>query len=137
MLAADCRTPPFCRRTKVSAAAAYPPVPLPSTQHPRSPMPLAVSRAAAALLAASLAVGLFASPPKLASAQQVYELEPEYVYGRNRKPRLGYRKPEVFDPLSDRVYQSGYRDYPPTAIPDELKQVDAMTRIKGMNRILA
>jgi len=52
---------------------------------------------------------------------KVFELEPEYVYGRNRKPTLGYRKPEVFDPLSDRLYQSGYRNFPPTAIPDELK----------------
>jgi ABC-type amino acid transport substrate-binding protein len=43
----------------------------------------------------------------------------------------------VFDPLSDRLYQSGYRDYPPTAIPDELKQVDAMTRVQKMGRILA
>jgi ABC-type amino acid transport substrate-binding protein len=60
-----------------------------------------------------------------------------YVYGKNRRPRLGYTKPEVFDPLSDRVYQSGYRDFPPTAIPDELKDVDAMTRIQGMKRILA
>jgi ABC-type amino acid transport substrate-binding protein len=72
-----------------------------------------------------------------AGAQEVFELEPEYVYGKNRRPRIGYVKPEVFDPLSDRVYQSGYRDFPPTAIPEELKQVDAMTRIKGMNRILA
>jgi ABC-type amino acid transport substrate-binding protein len=67
----------------------------------------------------------------------VFELEPEYVYGKNRKPRLGYRKPEVFDPLSDRLYQSGYRDYPPTAIPDELKDVDAMTRVQKMGRIMA
>jgi ABC-type amino acid transport substrate-binding protein len=67
----------------------------------------------------------------------VFELEPEYVYGKNRKPRLGYRRPEVFDPLSDRLYQSGYRDYPPTAIPDELKDVDAMTRVEKMGRIMA
>jgi len=72
-----------------------------------------------------------------AAAQDVFELEPEFVYGKNRKPRLGYRKPEVFDPLSDRLYQAGYKDYPPTAIPDELKEVDALTRVKGMGRILA
>src|SRR5215470_10462728 len=71
------------------------------------------------------------------AAAEIFELEPEYVYGKNRKPRLGYRKPEVFDPLSDRLYQSGYRDYPPTAIPLELKQVDAMTRIQKMGHILA
>jgi polar amino acid transport system substrate-binding protein len=72
-----------------------------------------------------------------AGADQVFELEPEYVYGKNRKPRLGYRPPEVFDPLSDRLYQSGYRDYPPTAIPDELKEVPAMTRVEKMGRIMA
>jgi len=84
------------------------------------------------LLATTLAIAAWPAAP-----QEVFELEPEYVYGKNRKPRLGYRKPEVFDPLSDRLYQAGYRDYPPTAIPDELKQVDAMTRVKGMGRILA
>ena len=61
-----------------------------------------------------------------AIAADVFELEPDYVYGKNRKPRLGYHKPEVFDPLSDQLYQSGYRDFPPTAIPEELKQVDAL-----------
>ena len=76
--------------------------------------------------------------PALTGAEdKVYELEPEYVWGKNRKPRLGYRKPEVFDPLSDRLYQSGYRDYPPTAIPDELRSVPAMTRVEKMGRILA
>jgi polar amino acid transport system substrate-binding protein len=66
----------------------------------------------------------------------VFELEPEYVYGKNRKPHLGYHKPQVFDPLSDQLYQSGYRDFPPTAIPDELKQVDALTRVQKMGRIM-
>jgi ABC-type amino acid transport substrate-binding protein len=88
-------------------------------------------RAAAAFACAALALIC-----TLAWAQQLFELEPEYVYGRNRKPRLGYHKPEVFDPLSDQLYQSGYRDYPPTAIPDELKEVDAMTRVEKMGRIL-
>ena len=72
-----------------------------------------------------------------AAAAEVFELEPEYVYGKDRKPRLGYRRPEVFDPLNDQLYQSGYRDYPPIAIPLELKQVDAMTRIEKMGHILA
>jgi ABC-type amino acid transport substrate-binding protein len=72
-----------------------------------------------------------------AEATKAFELEPEYVWGRNRKPTLGYRKPEVFDPLSDRVYQSGYRDFPPTAIPVELKNVPAMERVQKMGRILA
>src|SRR5262249_8918847 len=88
-------------------------------------------RAAGAFLCAALALAC-----SLTVAQQLFELEPEYVYGRNRKPRLGYHRPEVFDPLSDQLYQSGYRDYPPPAIPDELKQVDAMTRVQKMGRIL-
>lgn len=81
------------------------------------------------------AVTLLGSLP--AAAQEVFELQPEYVYGRHRKPRMGYTKPEVFDPLSDRLYRSGMKDYPPTAVPEELKSVDAMTRIKGMGRIMA
>lgn len=75
---------------------------------------------------------LWQAPP--VRAEGMYELQPEYVYGRNRKPRMGYRKPEVFEPLSDQFYQSGYRDFPP--IPDELKVVDAMTRTQKMERIL-
>ena len=80
------------------------------------------------------AAGVF---PRPADAQDLYELQPQFVYGKNRKPTLGYRKPEVFDPLSDKLYQSGYRDFPPTSIPDELKQVDAVTRMRKMGRILA
>ena len=72
-----------------------------------------------------------------AGAQERFELQPEYVHGKNRKPRIGYRKPEVFDPLSDQLYQAGYRDFPPTAIPDELRDVDAMTRVKGFRAVLA
>ena len=93
------------------------------------------SRVAVLLAAAAIVIAIL--QPALLAAQEVFELEPVYVYGKNRRPKLGYTRPEVFDPLSDRVYQSGYRDYPPTAIPDELKEVDAMTRIKGMKRILA
>src|SRR5262245_45927522 len=89
-------------------------------------------RPAALLLAAFLALAAV-----VAAGGEVFELETEYVYGKNRRPRLGYRKPEVFDPLSDRLYQSGYRDYQPTAIPEELKEVDAMRRVQGMGRILA
>jgi len=83
-----------------------------------------------------LAVTTMTVATRALAVAEVFELEPEYVYGKNRKPRLGYRKPEVFDPLSDQLYQSGYRDFPPTAIPDELKQVDAMTRVQKMGRIM-
>jgi ABC-type amino acid transport substrate-binding protein len=66
-----------------------------------------------------------------------FELEPEYVYGRNRGPSVGYRKPEVFDPLNDRLYRSGYKNYSPVGVPLELKKVDAMTRVKAMKTIIA
>ena len=92
-------------------------------------------RCTAMLLVAS-AMTAFAARA-LAEDAKVYELEPEYVYGRDRRPQIGYRKPEVFDPLSDRLYQSGYRNFPPTAIPDELKTVPAMERVQKMGRILA
>lgn len=72
-----------------------------------------------------------------AVAQDVFDLQPEYVYARHRKARMGYTKPEVFDPLSDRLSRAGMKDFPPTAVPEELKTVDAMTRIKGMGRIMA
>lgn len=83
-----------------------------------------------------LAAAILSLDALSAWAQDVFRLEPEYVYGRNRKPRIGYRQPEVFDPLSDRLYQSGYRNFPPVGIPDELKEVPAMERVQKMGRIL-
>ncbi len=90
-------------------------------------------RCAALLLAAAITTLVAVE----AVAAEVFELEPEYVYGKNRRPQMGYRQPEVFDPLSDRLYQSGYRNFAPTAIPDELKEVPAMERVQKMGRILA
>jgi ABC-type amino acid transport substrate-binding protein len=66
-----------------------------------------------------------------------FVLHPEFVYGRNRGPSVGYRKPEVFDPLNDRLYRSGYKNYSPVGVPIELKKVDAMTRVKTMKTIIA
>jgi ABC-type amino acid transport substrate-binding protein len=68
---------------------------------------------------------------------EIFELAPDYVFGRDRRPTLGYRKPQVFDPLRDRLYRSGYRNFAPTKIPNELRNVDALTRMKEMKRILA
>jgi len=68
---------------------------------------------------------------------KTFELEPEYVYGRNRGPKVGYTKPEVFDPLNDRLYRAGYKNYRPVGVPVELKKVDAMTRVKAMKTIIA
>lgn len=71
------------------------------------------------------------------SDPQVFELEPEYVYGRHRGPKIGYTKPEVFEPLSDPLYRAGYKNYSPIGVPQELKKVDAMTRVKTMKTIVA
>ncbi|HUU72231.1 MAG TPA: transporter substrate-binding domain-containing protein [Burkholderiales bacterium] len=68
---------------------------------------------------------------------ELFELHPEYVYGRNRGPKMGYTKPEVFDPLSDKLYRSGYKSYSPIGVPVELKKVDAMTRVETMGTIIA
>jgi hypothetical protein len=72
-----------------------------------------------------------------ASDPELFELEVEYVYGRNRGPKMGYTIPEVFDPLSDRLYRSGYKSFSPIGVPQELKKVDAMTRVKTMQTIIA
>lgn len=97
-----------------------------------------ISQRCAAILLAAAAVTIIVPPAAAQDASgKVFELEPEYVYGKDRRPQIGYRKPEVFDPLSDRLYQSGYRNFAPTAIPDELKTVPAMERVEKMKRILA
>ena len=46
------------------------------------------SRSAALLLAAAITTLIAVE----AVAAEVFELEPEYVYGRNRKPQMGDRK---------------------------------------------
>lgn len=90
-------------------------------------------RCAALLLAAALTTLVVIR----AAAAEVFELEPEYVYGKDRRPKIGYQKPEVFDPLNDRLYQSGYKNYRPIGVPVELKEVDAMTRVEKMGHIIA
>jgi ABC-type amino acid transport substrate-binding protein len=92
-------------------------------------------RCAALLLAASAL--LTALPRASAEEPTVFELEPEFVYGKNRGPQIGYTTPEVFDPLSDRLYLSGYRNFSPIGVQGELRNVDAMTRIKAMGHIIA
>lgn len=41
------------------------------------------------------------------------------------------------DPFKDSRYMSGYREVAPSAVPDELQDADAMTRIRGTKRISA
>ena len=94
-------------------------------------MRIAVRCVATFLAAAALTI-IAAQAYAQEASGKVFELEPEYVYGRDRRPQIGYRKPEVFEPLRDRLYQSGYRNFAPTAIPDELKTVPAMERVQKM-----
>ncbi len=69
--------------------------------------------------------------------ENTFELEPVFVYGKNRGPKMGYTPPPIFDPLNDPLYLSGYKDFRPSGVPIELKNVDAMTRIKKLGRITA
>jgi len=94
-------------------------------------------RCAATFLAAAAMIIVAAHAVAQEASGKIFELEPEYVYGRDRRPQIGYKKPEVFEPLRDRLYQSGYRNFAPTEIPDELKTVPAMERVEKMKRILA
>lgn len=80
-----------------------------------------------------LSLALFAGAD-LAWAEDIEELEVELVTAPRDKPK---RNPEVFDPLNDLRWQAGFRESHPTAIPDELKNVDALTRSKAMKRIVA
>ena len=69
-------------------------------------------------------------------AAQILQMEPEEVIGVQRqKPTKP--NPEVFDPLNDERWKAGFREAHPTAIPDELKDVDALTRAKARRRIVA
>ena len=89
-----------------------------------------------------LLLGVAGAMPPESTAQEsadpdLFELEVEYVYGRNRGPKMGYTKPEVFDPINDKLYRAGYKNYRPIGVPVELKKVDAMTRVKTMQTIIA
>ena len=70
-------------------------------------------------------------------AAEVQELEQEVVIGKRERdiPRLGYQTPEVFDPFTDILWQGGYRDYPPSEIPENLKYATAMARTEKLGRI--
>jgi ABC-type amino acid transport substrate-binding protein len=72
-----------------------------------------------------------------AMAAEVQELEQEVVIGKRERdiPRLGYQTPEVFDPFTDILWQGGYRDYPPSEIPEGLKYATAMARTTKLGRI--
>ena len=63
---------------------------------------------------------------------RVLSLEDEYVYGRNRGPKLGYIKPEVFEPLSDPLYRAGYKNYRSVGVTGEQQKMTAMKRTESL-----
>ncbi|MEL0069853.1 MAG: transporter substrate-binding domain-containing protein [Betaproteobacteria bacterium] len=70
-------------------------------------------------------------------ASKPIQLEDEYVYGRNRGPKMGYIEPEVFEPLSDPLYRAGYKNYRSVGVTGEVEKMNAMDRTKELNTILA
>ncbi len=72
-----------------------------------------------------------------AMAAEVQELEQEVVIGKRDRdiPQLGYQPPEIFDPFTDQLWLGGYRDYPPSEIPEGLKYATAMARTQKLGRI--
>lgn len=94
------------------------------------------------LVVLTLVLSFVGAIPSISTAEEpsgpeLFELEVEYVYGRNRKPTMGYTKPEVFDPINDKLYRAGYKNYRPIGVPQELRKVDAMTRVRTMQTIIA
>jgi ABC-type amino acid transport substrate-binding protein len=52
-------------------------------------------------------------------------------------PAIALAQSTLADPFKDSRYMSGYREVAPSAVPDELQDVDALTRIRGTKRISA
>lgn len=52
-------------------------------------------------------------------------------------PAVVLAQSTLADPFKDSRYMSGYREVAPSAVPDELSDVDALTRIRGTKRISA
>jgi ABC-type amino acid transport substrate-binding protein len=70
-------------------------------------------------------------------AAQVPELEVEEVIGIREQPALGIKRPEVYDPLHDPVWQAGFRETFPSEVPEDLKHVDGLTRARALGRLVA
>jgi ABC-type amino acid transport substrate-binding protein len=68
------------------------------------------------------------------AAEAVPRLPPVEILGV-QPPRKA--PPGVFDPLNDPRWQAGFRETFPSAIPEELKNVDALTRSRAMGRLVA
>ena len=89
---------------------------------------------------AFLATLALLGPPVLAQNESesiVMKLKDEFVYGRNRGPKMGYVEPEVFEPLSDPLYRAGYKNYRPVGVTGEQMKMNALDRTKDLGTILA
>ncbi len=67
----------------------------------------------------------------------VQQLETETVIGKKQKWDPKKTHPEVFDPVNNERWRAGFRESFTTEIPEDLKKVDALTRIRAMKRIVA
>ena len=86
------------------------------------------------LAALLISLGAISKPVFSAEVQQ---LEPETVIGKKQKWDPKKTHPEVFDPVNNERWRAGFRESFTTEIPEELKKVDALTRIRAMKRIVA
>ena len=75
--------------------------------------------------------------PNAARGADVPQLETETVIGKKQKWDPKKTHPEVFDPVNNERWRAGFRESFATEIPEELKHVDALTRIRSMKRIAA
>jgi ABC-type amino acid transport substrate-binding protein len=85
----------------------------------------------------TLALLLLASALHPAYSADVQQLETETVTGKKQKWDPKKTHPEVFDPVNNERWRAGFRESFTTEIPEELKKVDALTRIRAMKRIVA
>jgi ABC-type amino acid transport substrate-binding protein len=92
---------------------------------------------ACAPVALTAMLALVAAAP---ASGAIPELEVIEVVG-NPRPKVaevGYVEPETFNPITDRLYQGGFRyGGPPVEIPQEARYLTAIGRVKMMKRILA
>lgn len=94
----------------------------------------ACNRLLAVILVPLMVIGAI---PKFALAADVQQLETETVIGKKQKWDPKKIHPEVFDPVNNERWRAGFREAFTTEIPEDLKSVDALTRIRAMKRIVA
>ena len=73
----------------------------------------------------------------MAHGADVQQLETETVIGKKQKWDPKKTHPEVFDPVNNERWRAGFRESFATEIPEDLKSIDALTRIRAMKRMVA